>query len=396
MNSRAVKRVEDARIIRINQFAEDAGPMAHPIRPDSYIEMNNFYTVTVYHKGAEVIRMMHTLLGEEGFQLGMKLYFKRHDGQAVTCEDFVKSMEDANDVDFDLFRNWYSQAGTPEVEISSKWDAEKGSYSLTFNQDCPDTPDQSHKELFLIPIKLALFNNSGEILPLNLNQQDSKSNTVIPLSGTDNEVIVSLTNKQQTITFNGFESEPVPSFLRGFSAPVKLDYDYTETQLSLLFANDNDGYANWDAGQSLMIRVIKELTTALINNQQLTQPEILRDTISVLLDKNNFDPNLLAMNLKVPGLDFLIEQFEDVAFDELVSAYKYLNQYLAKELQTQLLDMYYKATTMANKENNHAVGWRSLQNACLNLLAETGDEGIELAVKLFDKYRNMTNSLGAL
>jgi len=314
MNSRAVKRVEDARMIRIQQFAEDAGPMAHPIRPDSYIEMNNFYTSTVYIKGAEVIRMMHTLLGEEGFQLGMKLYFQRHDGQAVTCEDFVKSMEDANDVDFGLFRNWYHQAGTPEIEIESQWDPDNKSYSLVINQECPATPGQTHKELFYIPLKLALFNNDGDMVPLNLEQDYMEKKGIIQLPDSDCEIILALNKRQQSVTFHGLESEPVPSFLRGFSAPVKLEYAYSDEQLSLLLANDTDSYTNWDAGQLLTTRVILKLTEALQEEQALFEPDILAESFSALLDKEQFDPNLLAMNLKVRVLILIHEMLRFAVF----------------------------------------------------------------------------------
>ncbi len=396
MNSRAVKRVEDARFIRIHQFAEDTGPMAHPVRPDSYIEMNNFYTVTVYHKGAEVIRMIHTLLGGERFQLGMALYFKRHDGQAVTCEDFIKSMEDANDVDFQQFRNWYSQAGTPEVEIFSQWDDAKGLYSVSFHQDCPATPNQNHKEVFFIPVKMALFNEKGELLPLNPDQKDVRSNAVIELSGNDSEVIIALANKQQTITFSGLDSEPHPSFLRGFSAPVKLAFNYTDEQLSLLLASDNDSYAKWDAGQLLMTRVILKLTDALVKKQPLVNPDNLLRSLKMMLDNSDVDPSLRAMILKIPGLDFLIEQFEEIPFDELVIAHNYLNQYLARNLQAELLNNYKMAPLMANKEKDRASGWRSLQNTCLSILAKAGEEGIELAIKQFNQSRNMTNSLAAM
>ncbi|MCP4273556.1 MAG: aminopeptidase N [Gammaproteobacteria bacterium] len=397
MNSRSVKRLEDARLIRTLQFAEDAGPMAHPIRPDSYIEMNNFYTHTVYIKGAEVIRMIHTLLGEEGFQLGMKLYFKRHDGQAVTCEDFVKAMEDANDVDLSLFRNWYSQAGTPEVVVESNWNGESGDYSLQFYQDCPATPGQAHKDCFLIPMRLALFNEKGEMIQLNLDEKALQSQEIIPLFAAENEIVIALTKKHHSLTFHGLSKEPTPSFLRGFSAPVKLQYDYTDIQLSLLLTNDNDSYTNWDAGQLLMTRVIMKLTEQLVDNQPIQDPDILASSLALMLDKSEFDPNLMAMNLKVPELNFLLEQFDEIPFDELVRAYKAVNHFLAKKLHDKLLKLYHKAILKANQGGDSEKGWRSLQNACLSLLALSEKEEIfQLAVIQFNQSTNMTNALAAL
>ncbi|MCP4411494.1 MAG: aminopeptidase N [Gammaproteobacteria bacterium] len=397
MNSRSVKRLEDARLIRTLQFAEDAGPMAHPIRPDSYIEMNNFYTHTVYIKGAEVIRMIHTLLGEEGFQLGMKLYFKRHDGQAVTCEDFVKAMEDANDVDLSLFRNWYSQAGTPEVVVESNWNGESGDYSLLFQQDCHATPGQANKELFLIPMRLALFDEKGEMIQLNLDEKALQSQGLIPLFAAENEIVIALTKKQHSLTFHGLSREPTPSFLRGFSAPVKLQYHYTDNQLSLLLSNDNDSYTNWDAGQLLMTRVIMKLTGQLVENQPIQDPDILASSLALLLDKSEFDPNLLAMSLKVPELNFLLEQFDEIPFDELVRAHKAVNHFLAKKLYNKLLKMYHKAILKANQGGDSEKGWRSLQNACLSLLALSEKKEIfQLAVIQFNQSTNMTNSLAAL
>ncbi len=397
MHSRSVKRLEDARLIRTLQFSEDAGPMAHPIRPDSYIEMNNFYTHTVYIKGAEVIRMIHTLLGEEGFQLGMKLYFKRHDGQAVTCEDFVKAMEDANDVDLSLFRNWYSQAGTPEVVVESNWNEGSGDYSLLFHQDCPATPGQAHKELFLIPMRLALFNKKGEMIPLNLDETALQDQGLIPLFATENEIVIALTKKQHTLTFHGLSVEPAPSFLRGFSAPVKLQYHYTDDQLSLLLSNDNDSYSNWDAGQLLMTRVILKLTEQLVDNQAIQEPDILASSLGSMLDKAEFDPNLVAMNLKVPELNFLLEQFDEIPFDELIRAHQAVKHFLAEKLYDKLITMYHKAILMVNQGGDHEKGWRCLQNACLSLLAVSEkDEIFQLAIIQFNQSTNMTNALAAL
>ena len=397
MNSRAVKRLEDVLVIKNHQFAEDAGPMAHPIRPDSYIEMNNFYTQTVYSKGAEVIRMVETLLGSNGFKEGMKLYFERHDGQAVTCEDFISAMEDANNSDLQLFRNWYRQAGTPEVDISSHWDSAKGEYTLSIVQDCKPTPGQPHKEAFMIPIRMALYSNDGHLQILSSENENLKY--CISDSGeiSTKEAVIEISKRQQTIVFSDLIEKPIPSLLRGFSAPVKLNYDYSDQELALLLAFDKDSYSSWEAGQLLMTRLILSMTEDLLEHKELSFPDILKEVFNRLLDDTCADPNLLAMNLISPGLDFLIEQFQEVPFDELIRASDYLNRNLSIKCHENLLATYERSVIMATTEPEEASGWRKLQNACLALLSKAEEaEGISLAVDQFDGADKMTNSLAAL
>ena len=258
-SARAVKRIEDVRVLRTAQFPEDAGPMAHPVRPDSYIEINNFYTVTIYEKGSEVVRMMQTLategahdpLGRVGFAKGMKLYFERFDGQAVTCDDFAQSIADANPTSalarlLSQFKRWYNQAGTPSLGGKGKYDAVAQTYTLTFTQSCAPTAGQSNKEPFVIPVKLGLVGSGGAALPLQVQGGGAVS--------TDSHVLV-VTNPTQSITFTGVTQEPVPSILRGFSAPVVLDFDYTDAQLLTLLAHDNDPFNRWEAGQRLALRL---------------------------------------------------------------------------------------------------------------------------------------------
>ncbi len=237
-SARAVKRIEDVRVLRTAQFPEDAGPMAHPVRPDQYLEINNFYTVTVYEKGAEVVRMMQTLVGREGFARGMKLYFERHDGQAVTCDDFAQAIADANPESqlaqlLPQFKRWYSQAGTPRVKVVARWDAAAGSYDLTLTQSCPPTPGQPVKEPFVIPIGMGLLDAGGTELTQGMHV---------------------LTQESETLHFGGLQSEPVPSILRGFSAPVILEFDYTDAQLLALLAHDSDPFNRWEAAQRLAVR----------------------------------------------------------------------------------------------------------------------------------------------
>ena len=250
-SARAVKRIEDVRVLRTAQFPEDAGPMAHPVRPDSYIEINNFYTVTIYEKGAEVVRMMHTLVGREGFAKGMKLYFERHDGQAVTCDDFASAIADANPTSdlarlLPAFKRWYSQAGTPHVHATGNYDAAARTYTLTLTQSCAPTPGQSAKEPFVIPVELGLLSASGAALPLQMADESTP--------GAASRTVV-LTEPTQTLTFVHVDAEPVPSLLRNFSAPVVLDIDYTDAQLLTLLAHDADAFNRWEAGQRLALLI---------------------------------------------------------------------------------------------------------------------------------------------
>ena len=258
-SARAVKRIEDVRVLRTAQFPEDAGPMAHPVRPDSYIEINNFYTVTIYEKGAEVVRMMQTLAtggasgisGREGFARGMKLYFERHDGQAVTCDDFASAIADANPTSdlarlLPAFKRWYSQAGTPHVHATGNYDAASRTYTLTLTQSCAPTPGQSTKEPFVIPVELGLLSASGAALPLQMADESAP--------GAASRTVV-LTEPTQTLTFVHVDAEPVPSLLRNFSAPVVLDIDYTDAQLLTLLAHDADAFNRWEAGQRLALLI---------------------------------------------------------------------------------------------------------------------------------------------
>jgi len=382
--------------MKLHQFVEDAGPQAHPIRPDSYIEMNNFYTSTVYHKGAEVIRMIETILGKEGFQDGMQLYFKRHDGQAVTCEDFIKAMEDATSTDLTLFRNWYTQAGTPEVEISSAWDSDKEMLTITFVQSCQPTPGQLHKDAYLIPFRMALYSKGGDLLDIRVESNNQAVEHHISDDG--KEIILQLSQYNQTLVFSGLGAEPILSLLRGFCAPIKIDYQYQQSDLALLLSYDNDSYSNWEAGQSLMISVIKDMTAAVSTSEKLFIPDLVLAAFETKLNLQlSLDPSLLAMTLKVPGLDYLVEQFEQVALDELVMAYNTFNQQLADHLKEKLNEAYKYSFEKASANTKDAVGWRRLANACLTLLDCSSDQGFKtLAQQQFEDAKDMTNSLAAL
>jgi aminopeptidase N len=296
-SARAVKRIEDVRVLRTAQFPEDAGPMAHPVRPEQYLEINNFYTVTVYEKGAEVVRMIQTLVGREGFRRGMDLYFQRHDGQAVTCDDFAQAIADANP-DSKLaqtlaqFKRWYSQAGTPRVKAEGRWDAASGIYSLTLTQSCPPTPDQPVKEPFVIPIGLGL------------------------IAGGDAEIANGmhvLTEQSETLTFPGLQSEPVPSILRGFSAPVILDFDYSDEQLLMLLAHDTDPFSRWEAGQRLALR----RALAFVRQEGLARSDIRLDAPYIeamrgILRHPTLDASFKELVLTLPAETYIAEQLDSV------------------------------------------------------------------------------------
>jgi aminopeptidase N len=299
MGSATVQRINDVRGLRDSQFAEDAGPMSHPVRPESYMAINNFYTSTVYYKGAEVVRMIHQILGAKGFRLGMDLYFERHDGQAVTTDDFVKAMEDANGTDLARFRNWYSQAGTPEVNAQTEFDASAKTYSLTFQQSCKATPNQSHKRPFHLPIALGLLDPEGYDFPLQLSGEDHPSPSSIR--------VLNLRQQQQSFRFVGIDRQPVPSLLRSFSAPVKLHFDYSDEELAFLMANDRDLFNRWEAGQRLAIKTMLDLVADYQQHKKLLLNQSFVAAFHEILTDAALDLSLLAEILSLPSESYLAD-----------------------------------------------------------------------------------------
>ena len=289
MANRDVRRIENVMVLRANQFPEDAGPTAHPIRPASYTEMNNFYTLTVYEKGAEIVRMLHTLLGEEGFQKGMKLYFQRHDGQAVTCDDFRLAMADANGYDLSQFALWYSQAGTPQVRLRSDYDAETQTLHLQAAQTLPATPDTTQaKSPLMIPLKMSVLNQQGEVQAFCLNGKSLQ------------ETVLVLHEAEQEWELTGVVDEPILSMLHGFSAPIYLDYPYTEAELQVLMLHEKDAFARWEAGQILYRRLMKQAVSALRDGTALPDISALTDALQQLMQQD-IDAALLALMLTVPS-----------------------------------------------------------------------------------------------
>jgi len=387
MNSAAVERIHQVSRLRTAQFAEDAGPTAHPVRPESYIEINNFYTLTIYEKGAEVVRMLSELLGKETFRKGTDLYFERFDGQAVTVDDFVNCMAEVSGLDLSQFMLWYSQAGTPEVTARGHYNATEKTYTLTLKQHTPATPGQPTKQPLLIPIKLGLVGPAGVDIPMEVNGEFWGS-----------ERVVQLKKAEQSFTFYNLEAEPVPSLLRGFSAPVKLDFDYSREQLAFLMTYDSDGFNRWDAGQRLALLALQGLVSQQQAKKNLTLDTALVKAYSQLFKAPLTDPAILAEMLLLPSEAYLAEQYTEVDIEAIHQARTTALKVLSNQLYADFLQNYHKLTTSDNwSPDAQAVAARRLKNVCLNWLAATEKtEALQLAEAQFKQADNMTDQLAAL
>ncbi|MSQ76348.1 MAG: aminopeptidase N [Rhodoferax sp.] len=397
-SARAVKRIEDVRVLRTAQFPEDAGPMAHPVRPDSYIEINNFYTVTIYEKGAEVVRMMQTLVGRAGFARGLSLYFARHDGQAVTCDDFAQAIADANP-ESDLarllpqFKRWYSQAGTPRLQAVGHYDAQAQTYTLSFNQSCPATPGQSDKAPSVIPVSLGLVGISGAALPLRLPGAETV---------TDKHLLV-LTEAAQSITFLQVPEEPVPSILRGFSAPVLLQFDYSDEQLLTLLASDPDPFNRWEAGQRLALRIaIESITQKPASSAPSPLPQAYLAALRALLRTEHLDAAFKELALTLPSETYIAEQLDSVDPQRIHAVREAMRLQLAIGLQA---DWHWAFEAHQNnggyRPDSASAGRRALAGLALSQLClaarETGDSlWPGKAYQRFKDADNMTDRFGAL
>jgi aminopeptidase N len=384
LGSRAVNRIDNVRIMRGAQFAEDASPMAHPIRPEQVIEMNNFYTLTVYEKGSEVIRMMHTLLGEENFQKGMQVYFERHDGSAATCDDFVQAMEDASNVDLSQFRRWYSQSGTPILSIRDDYNPELEQYTLHVTQRTPATADQKEKLPLHIPLDIELYDGEGKVIPLQHNGHPVHN-------------VLNVVEEFQSFVFDNVYFQPVPSLLREFSAPVKLDYNWSDAQLTFLMRHARNDFARWDAAQSLMATYIKLNVARQQQGQPLSLPLHVADAFRAVLLEENSDPALMALILTLPSENEIAELFETIDPQAISDVRESLVRLLATELADEWLAVYNANQSDEYRIEHAEIGKRSLKNVCLGYLA-FGD--VELADKLvnaqFSHANNMTDSLAAM
>jgi aminopeptidase N len=389
MGSRTVKRVEDVAFLKTVQFAEDAGPMAHSVRPDTYMEISNFYTVTIYEKGAEVVRMISQILGAEKFRKGTDLYFERHDGQAVTTEDFVKAMEDAGNADLTQFRRWYSQAGTPKLSIEGSYDAEAKHFTLAVSQGCPPTPGQLEKKPFYIPLRVGLLDKEGNELDLILEPNNEPSSV--------KDRILLITESSQEFVFKNIDQEPIPSLLRGFSAPVRMEYPYSREELYFLMVHDSDGFNRWNAAQLLSLDIMNELQQSAAFDMP---PLLIKAFEGVLANsfEEEVDKAMLAHLLALPTEGILIEQA--VVAD--VDAIHLVREKIANQLASTLKDSFVKVytancTVQPYKADAASIAKRALKNTVLAYLVRTGEEKwLTTCFNQFSEAENMTDQMAAL
>lgn len=396
MGSRTVKRIEDVALLRTLQFAEDGGPMAHAVRPASYIEISNFYTLTIYEKGAELVRMLATLLGPEKFREGSDLYFDRHDGQAVTTDDFVQAMADVSGRELGQFKRWYSQAGTPRVEVSDHYDEDALEYSLTFRQSCPPTPENANKQPFHIPVKTGLLGTAGD-LPLRL-----KDHPVDTETSDNTSIVLELTEAEQTFVFQQVHEKPVPSLLRGFSAPVKLHYAWQRDDLITLMSRDSDGFNRWEASQQLALRVLHDLMqeASLATVSAATEEAIaaLIDALQSVVQDETLDPAMVAYMLTLPTEAYISELATVIDVDAIHQARQYLQGRIAHALKSAFVSIYQRYDhQQAYRADARGIADRSLKNTALHYLSLLDDESwIETCYEQYRAASNMTDAMAAL
>ena len=389
MGSRAVKRIDDVRKLRALQFAEDAGPMAHPIRPESYVSMDNFYTATVYEKGAEVVRLYHTLLGQDGFRRGMERYFERHDGTAVTCDDFRAAMADANGVDLAQFERWYSQPGTPVLEVRGEHDPSGRLYDLTLRQVLPKLGAGEPQPLH-VPVRVAFLGPDGRELPLRL-QGEYKDHTATTR-------LLELKERERTFRFVDVPARPVVSLLRGFSAPVRLRWERPRGELAFLMAHDSDAFVRWDAGQELAKGVLLELVGAHARGQALRLDPALSDAFGKLLADERQDGSFRALALSLPDELTLAQELDVIDPEAVHAARRFAVRELASAHRGRLLATYRElAERTGTAIDKDSIDARRLKNRALGYLASLEEpETIALAWQQFERARSMTDSEAAL
>ena len=375
MNSAAPKRIDDVNVLRTAQFAEDAGPMAHPIQPDSYQEINNFYTVTVYNKGAEIIRMIYTLLGKDKFREGMDLYFERHDGQAVTTEEFLSAMEYASQIDLTQFRRWYKQAGTPEVTVSEDYDGDKNIFTINLEQTTPATPGQDKKLAFHIPVKFDLLDTKME--------------------KTYESGVLEFTENEQRFEFKNIIEKPVLSIFQGYSSPVKLKINRDDEALAFSMAHETDDFNRWEAGQQLSTRLILSMVDAINDGKELSLPDYyVAACKKTLLDKT-LDKALIARAMTLPSLSYIGEMMPIVDVDAIHQAREFIQSELAQQLSDDFVDVY---QSNAQDEYNllpESMGKRSLRHQALSYLMYLDEVGSSIAKSQYQTADNMTDQITA-
>jgi len=388
MGSAAVQRIEDVRMLRARQFPEDAGPQAHPIRPDSYMEINNFYTATIYDKGAEVIRMMHTLLGVGGFRKGMDLYMARHDGTAATCDDFIAAMADASGVDLEQFQDWYHQAGTPKLTVRGSYDADAQTYEMTVTQETAPTPGQPIKTPLHIPLSMGLIAADGSDMPLTFEGENNGSKSRV----------LDVVQGRQTFRFTNVAEAPVPSLLRGFSAPVILDAGYSREELAFLLANDSDSFSRWEAGQMLATQIMLGLVEDHREGRDLVLDSLFVDAVRNVLAHSDEDKAFAALAVSLPGQAYLAQQMKQVDVDGIFRVHQFVRTALGEQLQDLLWDIFNRNNPeTAYQFDAESVGQRSLKNFALSLLVHSGAEGaLAACLSQASSADNMTDEFSAL
>ncbi|KAK4278263.1 hypothetical protein QN277_016130 [Acacia crassicarpa] len=398
MGSRTVIRIADVSKLRNDQFPQDAGPMAHPVRPHSYIKMDNFYTVQVYHKGAEVVRMYKTLLGSQGFRKGMDLYFKRHDGQAVTCEDFFAAMRDANDVDFAHFLLWYSQAGTPIIKVNSSYNPEAHTFSLKISQEIPPTPGQPVKESMFIPLAVGLLDSKGKDIPLSTIYHGGTLQSISRDGQPVYTTVFRFTKKEEEFVFSDVFERPVPSLLRGYSAPVRLESDLTDSDLFFLLANDSDEFNRWEAGQILARKLMLSLVDDFQHNKPLVLNKKFMDGFKSILSDSSLDKEFVAKAITLPGDGEVMDMMEVADPDAVHAVRTFIWKQLASELRAEFL-----STLKDNRSSEEYVfdhpnmARRALKNIALAYLACLEDpETANIVLHEYNTATNMTEQFAAL
>ena len=397
MGSRTVKRIDDVSFLRTAQFAEDAGPMAHSVRPESYMEISNFYTLTIYEKGAEVVRMIRELLGEDAFRRGSDLYFDRHDGQAATTEDFVRAMEAASGVDLTLFRRWYSQAGTPQLRVREQFDAVAQTYTLQVEQSCPPTPEQPVKLPFHIPLRMGLLDRKGQAIPLRLQGEEGEGVM---------ERVLSVTEAAQSFVFTGVRERPVPSLLRGFSAPVKLSFEHSRDELMFLMSHDSDGFNRWNAGQQLAVEVLQELLgdyqagRTLVLDQRVVSAwdNVLQSCIDKCRAGVAQDKEMVSQLLTLPTEAYLSELATEIDVAGIHAVREFVADTLARTLAGKFAILHgLHEGDDAYRADAAGIARRALRNTALAYLMRTQSaHWLDVCRRQFEAAHNMTDVSAAL
>jgi aminopeptidase N len=389
-----VNRIASVKMLRARQFPEDEGPMAHPIRPDSYISMDNFYTATVYEKGAEVIRMYETLLGAGGFRKGMDLYFDRHDGQAVTCDDFRSAMSDANGRDLDQFERWYRQAGTPRLRAEGRWEASSQRYTLRFEQDYPETAFEivgaADRKPLHLPVRVGLLGENGDPLPLHLDESPDADEPITTKT-------LELREAVEEFVFVGLEEEPVPSVLRGFSAPVRFEMNRDRETLAFLMSHDDDAFNRWDAGQQLALELLVELSGASEERQALSVDPAFVEAWGRVLASDSLDGSLRSLALGLPAERVIAQEMEVIEPDAIHGAREFVGKALSLAHADALWSTYHAlAPSGTYRHEQTEIDRRRLRNSALRMLVWTGEEdAVEAAWNQFQTADNMTDAQAA-